>query len=1392
MGNRTFSEKPYFVGLDIGTDSVGYAVTEKNYRPRKWNGEPMLGVTLFDGAQNCDKRREYRTSRRRSDRRQARVDLIQSLLAPEIVKIDPGFFAHIRESNLFSEDKSEEALYGCDWDDKAYHSRFPTIHHLLVRLLESAEGLDMRHIYLAVAWLVAHRGHFLYDTAPERVEELTDIGPLYYDFLSWFSENGYEHPWVCDDTATVGKILSGRKGVKEKSGELKKVLLNDKKPAGSEDDPVRVDKLISLLSGGKVKAKDLFSDSMPCDTEGSLSLGDPDALEAILPELGDEAADLVRRASRVYDCAALSVVLSGEQYISKVKVAQYEKHKQDLKTLKALVKKYGIIAKDENHKKNGRNDYEAMFRNASTGGYAAYVSNFKNDVNGKEHGKLKSVKREDFYQCVKSLLKVFSQTVDETDKVTIETILSEIEAGTYMPKQVNSDNRLIPYQLYYVELKAVLRSAAKVYPFLEEVGEDDLSVSDKILSVFTFRIPYYVGPLNAKSTHAWIERKAEKIFPWNFDEIVDHEKSEEKFILRMTNKCTYLPGENVLPKDSLLYTKFTILNIINNIRIDGKPLPVGEKQALYHNFFGYKGHGTNVTYKNIIDYFLSCGMIRKGEEDARVGGLDKDVRLSDKPHVDFSRLVTSGVLSEEDAEHIICRRACTEDKKRFETWLRAWVKKNEKGLTEEDIKYLSKKKYSDFGRLSEKLLNGLEGTDCRTGETGTVMHFLWNTEDNLMQILTDKSKYTFADVIAAEKRDYFSAHPTTLQERLDEMGTANAVKRPVIRTMEILSDIVKTQKHPPEKIFVEMARGGKPEEKGKRSVSRKSQILNLYENFPANEVTELRRELDSMGENANNRLQKDALFLYFLQMGKCMYCGKKLDVSTLSADCDIDHIWPQAYIKDDSVVSNKVLVHKNENGRKTDEYPLPAETRETMHSLWERFRKENLIGEEKYRRLTRATPFTDDEKQGFINRQLVETRQSTKAVTELLNEKYPDTKIVLVKAGAVSEFRHTYGEIQSKAFSLHLDNAQKADLRLVKSRTANDIHHAQDAYLNIVVGNVFDERFNRSYFHIETDKYSLNFETLFGHPLVRDPSVWNPEEHLPVVDKAMANLHIRLTKYQTCQKGGFFDENPLPAGNGNLVPLKEGMDVKKYGGYNKLTVSFFVLARYKEEKKYELTLVPCTLLAAEQFKNNPEEYICKQLPPKAQDVSLPLGRRILKINTVFSLDGFDVCLAGKTSKKVILRSLTTPWYTPVQVRYIKKIENLSEKLAKNKNYLVDEMYDGVSAEKNTELFDALVAMMRGPVFSKMPGSKLTINREAFIYLQVKEQLNCLKNMISYLKTNRPGDCDMKNVGGSAHEGAVYASCNLSNWKKNYADVRIIDRSASGLYESRSDNLLDLL
>ena len=51
-----------------------------------------------------------------------------------------------------------------------------------------------------------------------------------------------------------------------------------------------------------------------------------------------------------------------------------------------------------------------------------------------------------------------------------------------------------------------------------------------------------------------------------------------------------------------------------------------------------------------------------------------------------------------------------------------------------------------------------------------------------------------------------------------------------------------------------------------------------------------------------------------------------------------------------------------------------------MTPYWTMLKHCGLISDELYKRLTRSTPFTADEKIGFINRQLTETSQSTKAV----------------------------------------------------------------------------------------------------------------------------------------------------------------------------------------------------------------------------------------------------------------------------------------------------------------------------------------------------------------------------------------------------------------------------
>ena len=45
---------------------------------------------------------------------------------------------------------------------------------------------------------------------------------------------------------------------------------------------------------------------------------------------------------------------------------------------------------------------------------------------------------------------------------------------------------------------------------------------------------------------------------------------------------------------------------------------------------------------------------------------------------------------------------------------------------------------------------------------------------------------------------------------------------------------------------------------------------------------------------------------------------------------DIDHIYPRHFIKDDSLENNLVLVNKNSNAYKSDDYPLTLQTQSSM------------------------------------------------------------------------------------------------------------------------------------------------------------------------------------------------------------------------------------------------------------------------------------------------------------------------------------------------------------------------------------------------------------------------------------------------------------------------------
>ncbi len=1417
----------YYVGLDIGTDSVGYAVTDEQYNLCKFKSEPMWGVTLFDPAQLAVERRKFRAARRRLDRKQQRVHLIQELFANEISKIDEEFFRRIKESYLYPSKNDEKVRLFDTWEkQKEYTKNYPTIHHLINELMNSSEPHDVRLLYLACAWLVTHRGHFLSDVNKHNINEVTDFKIVYEKLATHITrEYNYTLPWKSDvDLESVQEILKAKSAKSIKLKALTTALFGTPKAPKNvnEQYEYNYDCILKLLCGYEVNLSDLFNKNEYNELEEKkIALNkDDETLESIMQSIGDDA-ELISVLKNIYDWAVLVDVLKGCDTISEAKVKVYKEHENDLKALKYFVKKYAfnrysevfrwncaqenliaeifkkelpneyaLLSKDDlkdkkalektlkkSLKEKSPQRYTELFgSNNYANNYVSYIG--KNKTNNEDIKAKKTGNKEDFHKYILSI--VSKLDIKSSDLKKYNDMITRLETNDFLPKQVDGDNRVIPYQLYWYELNKILENAKSYIPFLKEIDEDGISGKDKVLSVFEFRVPYYVGPLKTnpeknKKVNHWMVRKAEgKIYPWNFNKMVDLDASENEFIARMTNSCSYLPGEDVLPKNSLVYSAFEVLNEINNIKINGNDISLEAKQSLFNNVFL---DPKKVTPERIKKYLISNNYISQTDI---LSGLDITVKSSLKPFIQFNNLVSGGLLSYADVEKIINRATYSEDKKRFKKWLR----ENYSYLPENEIEYVSGLKFKEFGRLSRKLLCGIEGAvNPSTGEYMTIIRTMWETNLNFMQIVCSDA-FDFKKKIEEVVKEHYGEEKQSLSEKLDDMRVSNAVKRPIIRALDILKDVVKVQgKHHPDRIFIEMARGASEDQKGKRTATRLEQIKEFYKKVRSEDVRELQNLLDSWGDFAHNKLQSDKLFLYFIQLGKCLYTGESIDIESLmSGDgkYNIDHIRPRCFVKDDSVINNLVLVDSKANERKGDG-PVPADIIDNMRDNWAKLNKNGLISDEKFKRLTRSTHFTEEEKFEFINRQLVETRQSTKAIATLLKEIYPDTEIVYVKAGLVSDFRHAFD--------------------LVKSRKVNDLHHAKDAYLNIVVGNVWHSKFSRQFWRPESDN-NAKPEIVFTHPVVcGDKTVWNGAiDKNRVIQTAKKNT-AHMTKYSFCRKGGFFDQMPLPAAE-ELVPRKKDMPTEIYGGYNKTTASFFTLVRYKIAQKQDVIVMPVELLYVKQFINDEnfaDEYAKKTIGTivnkQINEVDFVLNRRILKINTMLSLNGLRVCVTGKSGGGrqlgiAIMDSFKTSSENEI---YIKKLESFINKKNKNSNIVYNEMHDEINKDKNLEIYDGYIKKLQETPYCHRPANPIKAlidGRQSFISLSCENQVIILLDILGLF--GRIQSADLTSIGGVAKAGVAMLSSSLSNWKNNYTDVRIIDQSASGLYEEISDNLLDLL
>lgn len=397
-----------------------------------------------------------------------------------------------------------------------------------------------------------------------------------------------------------------------------------------EEYPIDIDVLIKFISGGKTNLAKLFRnpsyDELDIQTEEVGKADFADTIDLLASSMEDTDVPLLSAVKAMYDWSLLIDVLKGQKTISDAKVCEYEQHKSDLKALKYIVRKY-----------LDRAQYDEIFRTAGEKpNYVSYSYNVT-DVKLKQlPSNFKKKNSEEFCKYIKSKLEKIKPESD--DEAVYNELIEKCNSKTLCPKQVTDENRVIPYQLYYHELSMILDKASAYLDFLNKT-EDGISVKQKILTLMKFRIPYFVGPLvkRNETDNVWIVRKAEgRIYPWNFENMVDFDKSEDGFIRRMTCKCTYLAGEDVLPKYSLLYSKYTVLNEINNIKVNGEKISPELKQDIFNELFMKT---SRVTVKKITELLKRKGAFSEEKGDS-LSGVDINIKSSLKSS-DYIKAVSS-------------------------------------------------------------------------------------------------------------------------------------------------------------------------------------------------------------------------------------------------------------------------------------------------------------------------------------------------------------------------------------------------------------------------------------------------------------------------------------------------------------------------------------------------------------------------------------------------------------------------------------------------------------------------------------------------------------------------------------------------------------------------------
>ena len=569
------------------------------------------------------------------------------------------------------------------------------------------------------------------------------------------------------------------------------------------------------------------------------------------------------------------------------------------------------------------------------------------------------------------------------DKYVCEAQLERLAAGQSVR---GIENKYLDVS-YKKELEALLDKQSNFYPELE-------ANRDILISIYESRRDYEEGPGGENSPTPYGRYRYDKEGKIQTVNLID----------LMRGHCTYYPEELRIAKNSYTACLFNLLNDLNNLKIDGsRKLTYEEKKELIDTIVN-KGKNINLTQIAKI-----CNVVKDTISGYRVDKNDKPLFTKFEGYQELYNIcktldcvnIIEGNRNLVDTISDVLTKVKDLDEREHQLIAMGLEKSIAHALA-------GAKKFKEYHSLSKKAMEA-------------ILNDLWQTDKNQMVLFLERG------LSPQQELDFTS---NEIKFSMENWIVSPVTKRSVNEAIKVINALRKWLKKKEGQsaefsdIVIELAReknsadaANREKRNQKKQEDKKKKLANLA---PSRHLT---------------KKQMDMLLLLDEQDRKCAYSLRPIDIQDVFTEgmLEIDHIIPRAKSLCDAMY-NKVVVYSSENQNKGKRTPFQYFCSGKAIINYDTF-KEWVIGNNRFSKekkdclLYEQDP--DKDLEGFINRNLVDTRYASRKIMNVL------------------QYFFKYHGLRTKVKSINgaMTFAFRNQARLSKDRLNTYAHHAQDALI---------------------------------------------------------------------------------------------------------------------------------------------------------------------------------------------------------------------------------------------------------------------------------------------------------------------------------------------------------